>query len=176
MSDLCEQCKSIGLPLLLTRYAVVPATVKQNLPGWVSGARVTDVALGGDYKYALRTLRAGYVYLFYGKGPRGSNYWECYSVGADGSMILQPSTAMAQPQPTPVLLCTRNGHTNQNVYFIVIKEPHKCGPVWIAFSEHKWSEETLARYAADKAQRDKRMQTIQPPVMAGGAKHTRSDR
>lgn len=172
MTNPCDQCKSTGLPILLTRYAVVPSSVKASLPGWVSGKRVTDVALGGDYKYALRTLRAGYVYLFYGKGPRGSNYWECYAVGDDGSMILQPSTAMAQPQPTPVLQCTNNGHTNQNVYFIVIQEPEKCGPVWIAFSEHKWSEETLGRYKADKALRDTRMQTIQPPAMAGGAKHT----
>ena len=172
MTNPCDQCKSTGLPILLARYAVVPSSVKASLPGWVSGKRVTDVALGGDYKYALRTLRAGYAYLFYGKGPRGSNYWECYAVGDDGSMILQPSTAMAQPQPTPVLQCTSNGHTNQNVYFIVIQEPEKCGPVWIAFSEHKWSEETLARYKTDKALRDTRMQTIQPPAMAGGAKHT----
>jgi hypothetical protein len=172
MTTPCDQCKSIGLPILLARYAVVPSTVQQSLPGWTSGDKVKSVALGGDYKYALRTLRAGYVYLFYGKGQRGSNYWECYSVGEDGSMILQPSTAMAQPQATPVLLCTRNGHTNTNVYFIVIPEPQKCGPVWIAFSEHKWSEDTLARYKADTALRDKRMQTIQPPAMAGGAKHT----
>jgi hypothetical protein len=172
MSNLCDQCKSIGLPILLARYAVVPSTVKQSLPSWTSGDRVKSVALGSDYKYALRTLRAGYVYLFYGKGPRGSDYWECYTVGADGSMILQPSTAMAQPQTTPELVCKRDGHTNQNVYFLVIQEPQKCGPVWIAFSEHKWSEETLTRYKADKALRDKRMQTIQPPAMAGGAKHT----
>jgi hypothetical protein len=171
MSNLCDQCKSIGLPILLTRYAVVPSTVKQNLPGWANGDRVKSVALGSDYKYALRTLRAGYVYLFYGKGPRGSDYWECYTVGADGSMILQPSTAMAQPQATPLVVCKREGHSNLNVYFMVIQEPQKCGPVWIAFSEHKWSEETLARYKADKTLRDKRMQTIQPPVMAGGAKH-----
>jgi hypothetical protein len=172
MTTSCDQCKSIGLPILLARYAVVPSTISQSLPGWASGDKVNSVALGGEYKYALRTLRAGYVYLLYGKGPRGSKYWECYSIGDDGSMILQPSTAMAQPQATPVLLCTRNGHTNQNVYFIVIQEPHKCGPVWIAFSEHKWSEDTLARYKADAALRDKRMQTIQPPAMAGGAKHS----
>jgi hypothetical protein len=172
MTNPCDQCKSTGLPILLARYAVVPSQVKASLPGWASGKRVTDVALGGDYKYVLRTLRAGYAYLFYGKGPRGSNYWECYAVGDDGSMILQPSTAMAQPQPTPVLQCTRNGHSNQNVYFIVIQEPEKCGPVWITFSEHKWSEETLSRYKVDKALRDTRMQTIQPPAMAGGAKHT----
>lgn len=59
MTNPCDQCKSTGLPILLTRYAVVPSSVKASLPGWVSGKRVTDVALGGDYKYALRTLRAG---------------------------------------------------------------------------------------------------------------------
>ena len=125
----------------------------------------------------MRTLRAGYVYLFYGKGPRGSNYWECYAVGQDGSMILQPNPSMAQPQATPTLLCGRNGHSNQNVYFLVIQQPQKCGAVWIAFSEHKWSDETLNRYASDKGARDLRMQTIQPPVMAAGAKHShRPDR
>ena len=171
-NNLCEQCRSTGLPIMLARYAVVPTPIAQNLPAWVSGNKVTSVPLGRDLKYVLRTLRAGYVYLFYGKGPRGKDYWECYAVGEDGSMLLQPSAEAAQPQATPTFVCSRNGHSNINVSFMVIPQPELCGPVWIAFSQHKWSPETLARYKTNKADRDQRMQTIQPPAMAGGAKHS----
>ena len=172
MTDKCNQCKSLGLPILLARYAVVPSSVAGQLPSWTSGNKVTDIALGSDFKYVLRALRSGFLYLFYGKGPRGHNYWDCYTVYSDGSMILQPDPASAQPAATSTPVCTRNGHSIQGLYFLTIEKPEQCGKVWMAFSEHKWSEKTLKRYADDVKARDARMQTIQPPVMAGGAKHS----
>lgn len=171
-SPLCEQCSASGLPILPVRYTVVPKAVTPNLPGWAGGDRVKSVLLSDDQHYALRTLREGYVYLYYEKNQRGSRQWECYSVGQDGSLRLQPTPKMAQPQGAPTFACSRAGHTNANLQFIVIEKPEKCGATWIAFSAHKWSDETLAEYTDNTKLRNARMQTVHPAQMASGAKHT----
>ena len=168
---LCDQCNASGLPIMPVRYTAVPKNVKPALPSWAGGDRVTSVALGSEFNYALRTLREGYVYIFYDKNRRGSNQWECYAVGHDGCMKLQWTPQAAAPQGTPNFQCSRTGHSNANVQYIVIEQPKKCGTAWIAFSHHKWSDATLAAYGSDASLRNKRMQTINPAALAGGAKH-----
>jgi hypothetical protein len=172
MTTLCDDCQAIGLPIMPVRYAVVPAAMSPALPAWASGQRVTDVALGSDFRYALRTLRAGYVYLFYSKNQWGSNKWECYMVTADGVLVKQPNPLMAAPQPTVTLQCASHGQSNIRLHALVIERPDKCGPTWIAFSAHKWSEQTINEYATNSKLRNARMQTIHPAEMATGAKHS----
>ena len=169
---LCDQCNSSGLPIMPVRYTAVPNAVQPCLPAWAGGNRVTSVALGSEFKYALRTLREGYLYIFYDKNRRGSNQWECYSVCQDGCMKLQLTPQAAQPQDLPTFQCGSSGHNNVLVRYIVIEEPHKCGATWLAFSQHKWSDETLKEYTENSALRNKRMQTIHPAALAGGAKHS----
>lgn len=173
-STLCDNCQASGLPILPVRYVPVPNSVKLALPAWASGARVTDVALGGEHHYALRTLRSGFVYLFYSKNARGSNLWECFSVSEDGCLMKQPSPSLAQVAPAQ-FQCGRQGHSNVRLHHLIIDKPEKCGPTWIAFSEHKWSDETLKEYATNTKLRDARMQTIRPAAMAGGAKHSHGE-
>jgi hypothetical protein len=168
---LCEQCSAVGLPILLARYAVAPDSVNLGLPTWACGHKVKEIALGVEFHYVLRTLRTGYVYLFYSKNARGSNQWECYTVGQDGCLRLQPTPAMACPQDSDEFACATNGHTNTSVHYIVIEQPQKCGTTWIAFSETKWCDETINEYASNIALRDKRMQTLHPADMAKGKKH-----
>ncbi|MEJ8846204.1 T6SS effector BTH_I2691 family protein [Variovorax rhizosphaerae] len=170
----CDQCSAKGLPIMPVRYAVVPKDVSPGLPDWASGERVKEVALGSDFQYALRTMRKGYLYIFYQWNKEGSNKWECYAVGEDGCLTIQPSPAAAWPQSTPVLACSRHA-LNTQVHYIVIEEPEKCGPTWIAYSEHKWSNETVKEYETDSVLRNKRMQTIHPRQMAAGAKHSHGE-
>ncbi|WP_439893595.1 T6SS effector BTH_I2691 family protein (plasmid) [Ralstonia sp. 25C] len=171
-SQFCDQCKATGLPILPVRYAVMPKSIKPGLPDWAGGDRVKNVSLGEDFHYVLRTLRTGYLYLFYDKNARGSKQWECYAIGDDGSLTRQLTPQSAQPQSTPVLQCSRHGANNTQVHYLVIEHPEKCGATWIAYSEHKWSDETIAAYETNSKLRNKRMQTIQPPAMAAGAKHS----
>lgn len=170
-ANLCDQCKSVGLPIMPVRYAVTPKAVQPGLPAWADGNRVKDVPLGEDFHYALRTLREGYVYLFYSKNARGSNQWECYTVGQDGCLRLQPDPKMARPQDGSTFACSRQGHTNTALHYLVIERPEKCGPTWIAFSDTKWSDETIQEYTANTKLRNARMQTFHPAQMATGAKH-----
>lgn len=172
-ANFCEQCKATGLPIMPVRYAVAPVAVKPALPGWVSGDKVKSVALGDKFHYVLRTLRTGYVYLYYDKNARGKQQWECYSVGQDGSLLrVQGPPETAKPQSQPVVACQRHGSNNTQVHYIVIEQPEKCGPTWIAFTAEKWSQQTLDEYKNNSKLRNKRMQTIHPAAMAGGAKHS----
>ncbi|MCB4359496.1 T6SS effector BTH_I2691 family protein [Quatrionicoccus australiensis] len=166
----CDQCKSTGLPLLPVRYAVVPKDVKPGLPAWASGERVKDVALGEDFAYALRTVREGYLYLYYSKNARGSNQWECYTVWADGCLHKQADTELTVPSFAPTFQCSREGHNPLSVHYLVIEKPEKCGTTWIAFSDHKWSKETVTEYQQNAKLRDARMQQIEPAAMAKGTK------
>ena len=170
-NKLCDPCLATGLPILPVRYVPVPNSVKLTLPGWAGGQRVTDVDLGPEHHYALRTLRSGYVYLFYARHPLGSNHWECYSVSGDGCLMKQPDARMVLP-PMPEFQCSRQGHSNVRLHHLVIEQPDRCGPTWIAFSEHPWSDETLEEYTSNTRLRNARMQTLHPAAMAGGARHS----
>lgn len=168
MSQLCKACQASGLPIMPVRYAPVPKTVKAALPAWACADKVKDIALDADFHYALRTLRAGFVYLFYAKHARGSNLWECYSVTEDGVLLKQPSPKAAQAAGKSVV-CNTAGHSNSRLHHLIIEQPEKCGPAWIAFSEYKWGDLTLRRYAQDAKLRAARMQAIDPKAMAAGS-------
>jgi hypothetical protein len=166
----CANCNTTGLPILPVRYTVVPAALNPTFPNGITGKRVKDVALDPkQYQYALRTLRGGFVYLFYAKGPRGSNYWEAYSVAPAGKLFKQID-ALA-PIPRADASCSSQGHISARPSYICIEQPEKCGTVWIAFSEHKWSAETIKEYAGNKALREKRMQAIEPAAWINGPAH-----
>ena len=167
---LCQDCKSTGLPILPVRYAVIPNHVRPALPDWACGERVRSVGMGMTYTYALRTMRAGFIYLFYAKHARGPNYWECYTISGDGSLIKQPSTFGAQPYSEPTLTCANNAHLAGARHAIVIEQPHKCGTTWIAYSQEKWCVSTLNDYTANDRLRDARMQRIEPSRMIEGDK------
>lgn len=155
-----------SLPILLARYCVVPKDMPHSLPAWAGGRHVKEVDIGPDYHYALRTLRAGFVYLFYDKNPAGSNQWECYTVNADGSVVKQSGAKTAQAPAGKVQGNTLDTHA------IEIEHPDKCGTAWIAYSEHKWSKDTLDRYTTDAKLRDARMQTLKVLAMATTGQHT----
>lgn len=169
-TTLCDDCKASGMAILPVRYAVVPKSVTPALPAWAGAERVKGVATGSEFHYALRTLRAGFVYLFYAKNAFGANQWETYAVTQDGLLVKQPTPAMAKPVSS--LSCSRQGHSDARLRHIVIQRPDKCGPTWVAFSEHAWSEETIKSYTDDSKLRNARMQTIHPSAMAAGSKHS----
>ncbi|MFL9919658.1 Fis family transcriptional regulator [Paraburkholderia fungorum] len=169
----CDVCKATGLVVFATRYAVVPKDFTAPDLGPFSGARVKELPLR-ESRYALRQLRKGFVYVFYERGPRGNHYWEVYSVAPDGVLQKQPDARAARYLDAPQA-CTRSGHSALRQQYFVIDRPAQCGTVWVAFSEYKWSRETLDRYAGTAhkggrssdatdaaALRKARMQAIEP--------------
>jgi hypothetical protein len=69
------------------------------------------------------------------------------------------------------LLCANHSHVAIGVHYLVIEKPEKCGATWIAFSQDKWSKETVDEYTRNTKLRNARMQTIHPAQMIEGAKH-----
>lgn len=169
-TSLCEDCNASGLALMPVRYTIVPKRLTPGLPGWAGGNRIKDVSPGDEFHYALRTLRAGFVYLFYEKNAWGSRLWESYAVTPEGLLVKQVSPAACTP--IAEFSCSRQGHSHARLRHIVIQRPEKCGPTWIAFSEHAWSDETIKAYSSDSKLRNARMQTLHPSKMASGAKHS----
>jgi hypothetical protein len=166
----CANCNKAGLAILPARYAVVPKTVSASLPNTL-GNKVTDTKIE-HHKYALRTLRKGFFYIYYEKHPRGSQYkWEVYGVAPQGTLWKQLAiTALNHINDEPA--CARNGD-NIPASVINIEKPEEQGKVWLAFSEHAWSAETFKDFDADVAKRDERMQTFEPKlwVASKGYKH-----
>jgi hypothetical protein len=156
----CANCNKSGLAILPVRYAVVPNHVDATLPTTL-GNKVVDVKLK-HHKYALRTLRQGFLYLFYEKHARGSHIkWEVYSVSSAGTLWKQLSINAIEVVEGE--RCSRKEH-RLPASVIAIESPEKCGKVWMAFSEHAWSTETFEAFEADTALRDRRMQTFAPAV------------
>lgn len=155
----CINCEKTGLPILPVRYSVLPKSVKAVMPKGISGVRVTDVALNAHH-YGLRTLREGWVYLFYEVGPRGSRYWEAYKVTSDGRLWKQALPLPRVPVTHPA--CAQRAIAIP-MDLIAIERPEKCtARVFVGFSEHAWHKEVFDRYASDSTLMQARMQFIEP--------------
>jgi hypothetical protein len=158
------------LAILPVRYTVVANTVAAELPSGL-GNKVANVKLA-HHKYALRTLRQGFVYVLHEKHPRGSQVkWEVYAVSPAGTLWKPKASAALEPindEPS----CSRSGH-NIPASVISIEKPEKCAKVWLAFSEHAWSKETFKLYESDANARERRMQTFLPAtwIQARGYPH-----
>ncbi|PRH49111.1 T6SS effector BTH_I2691 family protein [Burkholderia multivorans] len=159
IANQCANCEKTGLPILPVRYTVVPNTVAAKLPPGIGGSGVTDVKLT-EHRYALRTLRAGWLYLFYVQGPRGRNYWEAYNVTEDGRLWKQSLPLPAEPTTHPA--CAKKAIAVP-MDIIAIEKPEKCTDrVYIAFSQHAWHRDTFELYKKDATLRQQRMQWIEP--------------
>jgi hypothetical protein len=163
----CANCKKTGLPILPVRYTVLPKTVSAKLPGGISGTDVTNIELH-EHHYGLRTLREGWLYLFYVKGARGSNYWEAYKVTQDGRLWKQTLPLTTTPTTHPA--CAQK-NIAVPMDLIAIEQPEKCtGRVYIAFSEITWHSDIFKQYADNETLRNKRMQWIEPARWIKGSK------
>ncbi|MFM0498907.1 T6SS effector BTH_I2691 family protein [Paraburkholderia caffeinilytica] len=163
----CANCKKTGLPILPVRYTVLPKTVTAKLPGGISGTGVTNIELH-EHHYGLRALREGWLYLFYVKGARGSNYWEAYKVTQDGRLWKQTLPLTTTPTIHPA--CAQKSIAVP-MDLIAIEQPEKCtGRVYIAFSEITWHSDIFKQYADNETLRNKRMQWIEPARWITGSK------
>lgn len=177
--SLCEKCRSCGLPIYPVRYAVSPEQMAANLPQWAEKEEL--LSLNKDSKYVLRTTRKGYLYLFCQYEDNGLDLdVSVYKVDEKGGFWQQDiskeldllrfgdnvKNANNEQQTIPLneieTTCSNGAHQSSNIAFIVLAKPDKCDKAWLAYSEHKWSLNTLRKYLYDKDKRDIRMQVIKP--------------
>lgn len=154
----CETCAKEGLPLLLTRYALMPKeTGAPTLTGHLQDPDLTKVPLGQGAHYGLRLLRSGYVYVY----DEARKHFDEYFVTADGFMSKMPPRVWAlkqQHKPATEFSCARNGAAPlANV--ITIRNPKHATKVWITFSNAEWTKALFDQHQ-DAAHRAKHMRCI----------------
>lgn len=154
----CETCAKEGLPLLLTRYALMPKEAgAPALTGHLQDPDLTKVPLGQGAHYGLRLLRSGYVYVY----DEARKHFDEYFVTADGFMSKMPPRVWAlkqQHKPATEFSCARNGAAPlANV--ITIRNPKHATKVWIAFSNAEWTKALFDQHQ-DAAHRAKHMRCI----------------
>ncbi|WP_392552174.1 T6SS effector BTH_I2691 family protein [Orbus wheelerorum] len=174
--SLCNKCQSKGLPIYPVRYAVAPDYTRVSLPVWAEKKQLPN--LSKQTKYVLRTMRKGYLYVFsqydnaaleldlaiYAVDEQGG-FWQ-QDISKELDLLQLSCNILEKQQPIPLsdtkTSCDNSAHSSSNIAFITINKPETCETVWLAFSEHKWSYETLEQYIYDKDKRNTRMQVIKP--------------
>lgn len=138
-TGLCKDCLATGLPILPVRYAVVPSNVVASTA--TGGDKHTSVDLWPDYKYVLRMIRHGFIYVYYETHPKKSKYWECYGITQDGLLVKQPERMITNAvQQGETVHCNIKGHSNTRLEFLVIEDAQNCGYTWIAYSSNRWTD------------------------------------
>ena len=165
----CETCSKEGLPLLLTRYALMPSEAKApKLTGKLDSPDLQKVPLGSTSHYGLRLLRSGYVYVFDEK----RNHWDEYFVTTDGFLSKMPPRIRAlkqQAKPATEFRCARNGAAPL-AGVITIRNAKHAGKVWIAFSDVEWTDAVLAAHmSASYRQRHMKCVTVSGGKVAAQA-------
>ncbi|CAN7508350.1 hypothetical protein LJR230_003417 [Trinickia sp. LjRoot230] len=160
-SGSCSMCQKKGLPILPVRYSAFADTKAHGssgamrLMGSTFGEGVTSIALK-KAKYTLRTLRYGYVYVFYPKTVR----WQAYAVTAEGYLYEFPVDLNIDRSVERPFNCHQPEHA-QLAQCITIEDAQRAGVVYLAFSEERWTKKVRDLYATNfMGCRDKRMQTF----------------
>jgi hypothetical protein len=154
----CETCDKKGLPLLLTRYALIPAASKApELGGQLKLPELDTVPLGKGARYGLRLLRSGYAYIF----DEARSHWDEYFVTRDGFFSKLPTRIRAfkaPPKPATEFACARNG-VAPIAGVITIKNPKHATTVWIGFSDVEWTDAVFMQHQ-ESAHRARHMTSI----------------
>ncbi|MCA8033979.1 hypothetical protein LGM46_13440 [Burkholderia arboris] len=166
----CNMCKKKGLPILPVRYGVVAnskahsSTGAMSLMGGKFGDGVVGIALK-KAKYTLRTLRYGYVYIFYPKTQR----WQIYAVTAEGYLYDYPVGIKLDRSFEKPFSCHQPGHA-QLAQCITIEDAEHAGTVYLAFSDELWTQKVRDTYAKNfMGCRDKRMQKFDATAWYNGS-------
>ena len=135
----CKSCERKGVAIYPLRVAAVPASLVNT--GWHPAVPHQDVGLkGGEFKYALRTLREGYVYVLADK-----QVWYAYQVTPQGFLRMFNANEMPEGGKVEPLsaACLQQNHDIRSS-FINIDPKHTHAAV--AFSNDPWPREVLAKY------------------------------
>lgn len=135
----CKSCERKGIALYPLRVAAVPVSLVNT--GWHPAVPPQDTELkGGEFKYALRTLREGYVYVLLDK-----KIWQGYQVTPQGFLRMfnvneMPEGGAVEPLSAACL------DQNHDIRSSFINIDPKYARAAVAFSNDPWPREVLAKY------------------------------
>ncbi|NHQ88451.1 hypothetical protein HA050_20325 [Iodobacter sp. HSC-16F04] len=143
MTDTCRACEKSGLPILLVRPSVIANKADLQPPGSAKllshaiAQKAAQLATPKQSRYVLRTLRRGYLYVFYETPPAGKkDGWDIYRITPEGALYSasHPSFYLAEP-----FSCDKSGHLHK-VRLLTIPQAHKTGKIWLAYSANLWND------------------------------------
>ncbi|MDW5419256.1 T6SS effector BTH_I2691 family protein [Iodobacter sp. CM08] len=143
MTETCRACEKSGLPILLVRPSVIANKADLQPPGSAKllshaiAQKAAQLATPKQSRYVLRTLRRGYLYVFYETPPAGKkDGWDIYRITPEGALYStsHPSFYLAEP-----FSCNKSGHLHK-VRLLTIPQAHKTGKIWLAYSANLWND------------------------------------
>ncbi|WP_155640902.1 T6SS effector BTH_I2691 family protein [Burkholderia pseudomultivorans] len=175
MATPCPFCEKKGLPILPIRYGIAPTKtfghykVTRKPPDATALLGPAEVPLDvSETIYTGRTLRAGYLYLFY----EAHNHWEAYAVDSAGCLSMVPLVDDTPPGGDRFHEdCKRNATKLANASVVTIQDPGSAGKVWFGFSDAWWTKavrNTNARLSAKE--RAKFMRVVDIAAWYSGGK------
>ncbi len=155
MDKPCNRCIRNGLPIFPVLYAAVPNEAANGLPVLAEnfGKDVVDKKLSQS-SYVLRGVEPGYLYFLY-----PNNVWKGYLIDVAGYPRYYPDLLLEDmpnnvPEKSDVVACESQGKRHTGVEAICIEFPERIkGPVYIAYSRHKWTKAVRARHAKNPGSR-----------------------
>lgn len=145
----CKACERKGIPIFPLRVAAVPKGLVSS--NWSPPVLPQPVELsGGEFKYALRTLRMGFLYVLLDKCA-----WQGYEVTADCCMRYfnpydsRPSSCVEPLSPR----CHTINHDIKTRFIHI--DNSLFSEVWLAFSSDPWSKEVLEDYKSGRLPSDR---------------------
>ncbi|MGJ7605068.1 T6SS effector BTH_I2691 family protein [Variovorax sp. LT1R20] len=165
----CPACIKAGLPVLLVRPGLAErkyAKDKQDAARPLLDKHTAEVALTYS-SYVMRTLRAGFVVVYY-KTPHtpqliSDEGWQIFRVSDGGYLSPFPLHAVPYTNSTSHddgFVCQRSD-AYANAMLLVIPEAQYAGSVWVGYSDHPWSKPVRDLYASSEELRLKRMTLIE---------------
>ena len=123
----CKACQRSGLPIFPLRVAAVPKALLNS--NWKPTVPKQDAELtGGEFKYVLRTLRMGYLYVLLDK-----TVWQGYEVTAEG--YLRQFNPLAMPEGNTVKplsqACLTHGHEISSSFINIDDKKYHGVGAWL---------------------------------------------
>lgn len=166
----CNYCDKKGLLIYPVRYAVASPYGAAGVPGLSGNFRIENGPQQiGEARYALRALRAGYLYTYDERRGR----FKAYVVTPTGHIWNFPLHYRA-PHPSHIpFSCVEPGEIVRAYCLDIAHTPQDPATgIWIGWSNTEWTK-ALQKRVGDLGWRRKHMQCIDVEAMlAGSAAHT----
>ncbi len=168
-SKKCPICDQQGLVFLPVRYNVArtdDVPEKAAAPNLKAPFNASDIELPATHaKYAIRLLRAGFLYVYNEKRKE----WKGYVVSDDAHLV-EYDMHSEPPKLNGVKPCARMA-AQQTGRYLVIPDAHRpelLGNIWLAFSSCAWTKATWDKHKSQK-HREMHMRRIDAKAWATSA-------